>query len=79
MTIEVRLYASLGRYLPPEAEGNSCILEIEPETTVRDVLRNLNVPLDSPKVIFLNGVHADGGEVLKDGDRVGVFPPVAGG
>jgi molybdopterin converting factor small subunit len=27
----------------------------------------------------LNGIHARGDEVLKDGDRVGAFPPVAGG
>jgi molybdopterin converting factor small subunit len=27
----------------------------------------------------LNGIHAQGDEVLKEGDRVGAFPPVAGG
>jgi len=30
-------------------------------------------------MIFLNGLHATGDEVLREGDRVGVFPPVAGG
>jgi molybdopterin converting factor small subunit len=38
-----------------------------------------NIPPEAPKVIFLNGVHATGNEVLKEGDRVGAFPPVAGG
>jgi molybdopterin converting factor small subunit len=79
MKVELRLYASLGRYLPENREGNSCILEIDPGTTIQELLHNLNIPLDAPKVIFLNGIHARGDEVLKEGDRLGAFPPVAGG
>ena len=79
MKVELRLYASLGRYLPENREGNSCILEIEAGTTIQELLHKLNIPLDAPKVIFLNGIHAQGNEVLKDGDRLGAFPPVAGG
>jgi len=44
-----------------------------------EILKRLDVPLDKVKVIFLNGVHGKGEEILKEGDRVGVFPPVAGG
>ncbi len=79
MKIELRLYASLGRYLPENREGNTCSLEISPGTTIDGLLRALNIPPGAPKVVFLNGVHARGDEVLKDGDRVGAFPPVAGG
>ncbi len=79
MKVELRLYASLGRYLPENKEGNSCILEIDPGTTIQELLHKLSIPLDAPKVIFLNGIHARGDEVLKEGDRLGAFPPVAGG
>jgi sulfur-carrier protein len=79
MRIELRLYASLGRYLPEEKEGNSCMLEVQDGTTIRGLFLRLHLPADAPKIIFLNGIHAQGGEVLKDGDRVGAFPPVAGG
>ena len=79
MKVELRLYASLGRYLPEEKEGNSWVIEIDPGTTIRELLRRLNIPSEAPKIFFLNGVHAQGDEVLKDGDRVGAFPPVAGG
>jgi molybdopterin converting factor small subunit len=74
MRIELKLYASLGRYMP---EQNA--VEIAEGSTIRGLLEGLKVPMDAVKLIFLNGVHADGGEVLKEGDRVGVFPPVAGG
>jgi len=79
MKIDLRLYASLGRYLPEEKEGNSCIAEVEPGTTIRELLLQFDIPPEARKIIFLNGIHAQGDEVLNDGDRVGAFPPVAGG
>jgi molybdopterin synthase sulfur carrier subunit len=79
MKVELHLYASLSRYLPKKMDGNSCILEINPGTSVQELLKGLNIPPEAPKVIFLNGIHARGDEVLQDGDRVGAFPPVAGG
>ncbi len=47
--------------------------------TVRELLEAMKVPLEAVKVVFLNGVQATGDEVLREGDRIGVFPPVAGG
>ena len=80
MKIELKLYASLGRYLPQAlVEKKQRYLEIGEGTTVNVLLENLKVPLEIVKLVFLNGTHAKGNEVLKDGDRLGVFPPVAGG
>jgi hypothetical protein len=42
-------------------------------------LEQLKIPPDSIKLVFLNGVHANGDEILKDGDRIGAFPPIGGG
>lgn len=80
MKIEMNLFASLARYLPDQAVPHGGrMLEIAEGTTIVEILRRLGVPLDKVKVLFLNGVHARGDEILKEGDRVGVFPPVAGG
>lgn len=54
-------------------------MELREGTKVRELLEQLKIPIDSVKLVFLNGVHARGDENLNDGDRVGVFPPVAGG
>ena len=80
MNIELNLYASLARYLPREA-GAPCnrIRNVAEGTTIRTLLLHLQVPMGRVKLIFLNGIHARGDEFLKDGDRVGVFPAVAGG
>ncbi|MBW2028885.1 MAG: MoaD/ThiS family protein [Deltaproteobacteria bacterium] len=80
MKVTVRLYASLAKYMPKEyVAGDSGVMDAEEGTTLRGLLQGLNIPEGSAKIIFLNGAHARGDEVLKDGDRVGVFPPVAGG
>jgi molybdopterin synthase sulfur carrier subunit len=54
-------------------------VEVPEGSTIRELFRKLHVPPDAPKIIFLNGLHATGEEVLQEGDRVGAFPPVAGG
>ncbi|MBN1105856.1 MAG: MoaD/ThiS family protein [Deltaproteobacteria bacterium] len=80
MRIELRLYASLSRYMPVQGSGGQPeMAEVAEGTTIRELLEGLGVPLGAIKVIFLNGIHAKGEAVLKEGDRVGVFPPVAGG
>lgn len=80
MKIEINLFASLARYMPDKtgSHGNR-VLEVGEGATIVEILTRLNVPLDKVRVIFLNGLHATGEEELKEGDRVGVFPPVAGG
>ncbi|MEW6665651.1 MAG: MoaD/ThiS family protein [Thermodesulfobacteriota bacterium] len=80
MKIEVRLYASLARYMPAQGSaGFPEMLEVPEGLTVQELLRQLRVPPEAVKVVFLNGVHASADQVLQPGDRIGVFPPVAGG
>jgi molybdopterin synthase sulfur carrier subunit len=80
MKIEMNLFASLARYMPDKNSSHGHrVMETADGTTIVEILKRLEVPLDKVKVIFLNGVHAKGEEILKEGDRVGVFPPVAGG
>jgi molybdopterin synthase sulfur carrier subunit len=74
MKVELNLYASLARFVPRTGP-----MEVDGETTILGLLRRLDVPLEKVKIIFLNGIHASGDETLREGDRVGVFPPVAGG
>lgn len=79
MKIQIILYASLAHLLPANSRGNSCAMDFEPESTVGIVLQDLGIPADSPKIVFLNGRHAKATDILRDGDRLAVFPPIAGG
>ncbi|MBW1997295.1 MAG: MoaD/ThiS family protein [Deltaproteobacteria bacterium] len=80
MKVIVNLYASLAKHKPESSPGaNSATVDVEEATTVRELLSRLKIPEGAAKMVFLNGAHANGDEVLKEGDRIGVFPPVAGG
>ncbi len=79
MKIEVNLFASLRRFLPEQAEGNSFSMRLDQGATVAQVLEKLNIPAEMPKVIFINGIIVKREAILKDGDKAGIFPPVAGG
>ena len=79
MKVELHLYASLSKYLPPDATFKTWHMEIEKNATINDIIAQMKIDKKSVKLIFLNGVHADSSRILKDGDRVGMFPPVGGG
>jgi sulfur carrier protein ThiS len=79
MKIEVNLYATLSQYLPDGNKGPTHIVDVVEGTTVSELLRQLGVPTQSAKLIFLDGIHSDLDAVLKEGNRLGVFPPVGGG
>jgi len=79
MNLRVQLFASLGRYAPGEGGTDPFEMTVVAGTSVADLLAALNVPEEVVKLIFVNGVHASGDRLLEEGDRVGVFPPVAGG
>ena len=80
MKIQLNLFASLTHYLPdPKGSGFSNLVDVETGTTIEVLLDRLKIPREQPKIIFLNGLHAGETTVLKEGDRLGIFPPLAGG
>lgn len=80
MKIQLKLFATLSQFLPDQKQsGFSNLLEIEEGTTISQLLGHLKIPSDQSKIIFLNGLHATGSSILKEGDRLGIFPPLGGG
>jgi len=79
MNIEINLFASLMKYKPDNKNINSWIMNCGDETTIKGLLNMLKIPNEKVKLIFINGIHAGLETEVKDGDRVGIFPLVAGG
>ena len=74
--IEVNLYASLRRY----ANGATSVeAEIEPGQTVEQVLRELGVPPDQTRIVFVNNRAATLSHPLQGGEHLGIFPAIGGG
>ncbi len=74
-SIQIKLFASLGRYMPDRSDAYL----IDPGISVRDLALLLGVPLESAKLIFVNGQKCDPDTTLSGGERVAIFPPVGGG
>jgi molybdopterin converting factor small subunit len=77
--VEVCLFATLGRYLPPGASGDRVTLEVPDRSTVGQVMASLHIPDDLDRLQVVNGHDAVPEHILKDGDILSAFPPLAGG
>jgi len=74
--VTLKLYATLGRLMPPEGAGG---VNIRPGMTVAELVEPLGIPLSDTKLIFVDGRKASLDTKLNGGERVGIFPPVGGG
>jgi molybdopterin converting factor small subunit len=73
--IQLKLFAGLAPFTPEDADR----VPIEPGVSVEGVLQQLNIPSVKAHLIFINGVKRSLDARLDGGERVGIFPPVAGG
>ncbi|CAB5081982.1 hypothetical protein D3OALGA1CA_2128 [Olavius algarvensis associated proteobacterium Delta 3] len=73
--VQIKLFANLKKFLPETADR----YPIAPGISVKDLLIQMQVPLEESKLIFVNGVKSAPEALLRGGERIGVFPPVGGG
>ena len=83
MQIELKLYASLGEYLPPGARANAAKIEVEEAMTPNALIDRYRVPREQAHLVLLNGQFVPPEQrdqaLIGDGDTLAVWPPVAGG
>ncbi len=79
ITVHVKLFATLRQYRPGLGIGERFPLELPAGASIHDLMRQLKLPEDQVKLIFVNGLYQDLEHGLVDGDEVGIFPPVGGG
>jgi molybdopterin converting factor small subunit len=81
LRIELALFASLEPYLPEGDVGSgrrTRMMDLPDGTTVGEVVARLGLP-DDPRVSFIDGRGVDDSTPLREGVRLAIFPPVAGG
>lgn len=83
MQVTLKLYASLGVFLPAHAEKNQAPVDVTDGTSIRALLDAHHVPPELCHLVLLNGIFqapaVRSSVQLKPGDAVAVWPPVAGG
>ncbi len=73
--IQLKLFAGLATFTPKDSDR----VPIEPGISVEGILQVLDIPSIKAHLIFINGVKRSLDARLNGGERVGIFPPVAGG
>lgn len=80
MQVRIKLMAVLRSKLPPGSQGGAALLEIEPGTSISAALDKLGITGGQVHLVLVNGaMEPDRSRLLKEGDELTVFPPVAGG
>jgi sulfur-carrier protein len=79
IAVELCLYAYLRRYLPEAKLGEGTPLDVDEGTTLTALLDTVGIPREARGVVFVNGVVEREDRSLAAGDRIAVFPPIAGG
>jgi len=77
--IEVRVFGELRNYIEGMGIGESQALIIDDGSTVKDILSRLGIPKAEVKIILVNGRAKKVDDELNEGDRLSIFPAVAGG
>jgi len=79
MRIEVAVFATLRRYMPELGLGETKTLEVEPGTTMAEVVEMLGLPKDEVQIVVRNHLHADLSDAVTEGDRIAFVPAIGGG
>jgi molybdopterin converting factor small subunit len=77
--VEVRLFATLGAFLPEGTEGDGMVLTVPEGSTLGEIVRGFRIPPGLAFMTVVNGHETDPERVLVDGDSIAMFPPLAGG
>ena len=76
MKITIKINSYLQQYVDGQEEISR---EIEPGSTIKNILDSFEFPEGTKFLTLINGVHQLLGYVLNDGDVLAVFPPLGGG
>jgi sulfur carrier protein ThiS len=83
MRITLKLFATLSEYLPPGSLENRVDVEVGEDETVAQVLARFRLPERLTHLVLVNGLfvapEARTARLLRSGDQLAVWPPIAGG
>jgi sulfur carrier protein ThiS len=79
MKIFVKLYAPFLEFHPTKSKGRLVTLKMHSGASVIDVLLELGVPANYPKLILVDDKLVGEDFILEEGNVLKVIPPLAGG
>jgi sulfur-carrier protein len=77
--VQVKLFATLRKYMPPGSRGDTLTVEVAEGATITDLVAALGIPLDHARMAVVRGEQLALDAVVPAGEEVNLFPPLAGG
>jgi molybdopterin converting factor small subunit len=78
VTVSVKLFATLKKYLPP-GDKEETKVTLPAGATVLDVIEALHIPKEYAGMLVAGDVYVEKETQLTDGLQLSIFPPLAGG
>lgn len=79
MQVEVRLYATLREFAPADANAGVFLVTLPENATLGFLLTAIGIEAKKVHMRIVNGIMSSDDQVLKENDRIGLFPPIGGG
>lgn len=73
------MFATLRKFLPDLDLGESLDVNLEPGSTIRQLIELLGIPETEIKLAYVNGHYREWDYRLSEEDEIGFFSPVGGG
>ena len=79
MRVQVKLFATLRKYMPKGSAGDTLTVDVPEDATVSDLVATLGIPLEHARMAVAAGEQLDLAARLPSGVEINLFPPLAGG
>ena len=79
MRVQVKLFATLRKYMPAGSAGDTLTVDVPEDATVADLIVRLGIPVDHARMAVAAGEQLDLAARLPVGVEINLFPPLAGG
>lgn len=83
MKMQLKLYASLTKFLPEGSAHHTAEIDVTEGVTPTQVIEDMGLPKESCFLVLVNGVYLTPDErderPMKEGEALSIWPPIAGG
>ncbi len=83
MQVNVKLFGTLGKYLPEASAGNVTQIDIENSISIAKLIELLKLPADKPYIVSVNDNLVPASErqsyVVTESDNIKLIPSLKGG
>jgi molybdopterin synthase sulfur carrier subunit len=77
--VKIKLHATLRKFLPAGSDADGAMLDVADGATVGEVIDRLGIPPKHAGMLVSGEEFLEVTSVLRDGQELSIFPPMAGG